>query len=109
MRSKFSIGDRVSVNDRAPLHVELERHRPRTIVGTIRSDSGRLLYRVGSNGRGTSFDGQPQDGYNMYHFRASMLSRWNTTGVNGRPRKRRKYRRRKAGLRLLDIPGGIRG
>jgi len=72
--SKFSVNDVVVLNGRTPAHVQLTRHSPRRIVA-IRYDSQQLCnyYTLGSNGRGESKDGNPQDGFAMYEFRSYML------------------------------------
>lgn len=72
--SKFVVGDTVILDGRTPTHVELRRHTPRRIVA-IRYDTEQLCnyYTLGSNGRGESKDGNPQDGFAAYEFRSYML------------------------------------
>lgn len=101
--SKFRTGDRVCINGRTPVYIELSRHTPRTII-TIEYSRAKECnyYTLGSNGQGEAADGQPLEGIQYYKFRSYQLRRYT-------PRKygRRRYRMKATDSRLMSKTSGL--
>ena len=103
-KGKFKVGDRVSLNNRCPQYIDLSRGHPRTIRSIDYDFTKQCnFYLLGSNGRGACAGEPPKDGYSCYLFRSYQLLPWHITGVVGRPRKKRAYRKRSNGLYHLSI------
>ena len=73
--SKFRVGERVVLNGRTPQHIDLPRHRPRTIIAIIYNKQKQCnYYLLGCNSRGSnSGQGNPLNGFNDYLFRSYMM------------------------------------
>ncbi len=98
MPAKFALRDRISLNDRFPLYPGLQRRRPRIIVAIEYDRAARCtLYTLGSNQRGACAGEPTSHVFSAYRVRSYQMDPWNITGINGKPRVKRQYRRSPSG------------
>lgn len=98
MPAKFAMRDRISLNDRFPLYPGLVRRRPRRVVAIEYDPVARCtFYILGSNQRGACAGEPTNHIFSAYRIRSYQGELWNVTGINGKPRVKRQYRKPSSG------------